>query len=293
MLLHNIADDFDAGGQRAVNVVTHRQLGVERNQLRVAGRLNQELMESVVGRHIARHVEETPPGDKRRGSVSQMPESGQLFAGETPHGQLHRAKLQRQTQVERVIHVRRHQVLLAALHRLHRPGKFFIVEVTRHHPDVVQIAAHRVHHRRRATEIDIHLTGVKQAGINVLGDITFMRVTAFRVGNGAAVAEVRQTRGISVESLQRHQIFVTGHAKNQMYRLGGLAVVRQLRQHRQERSQTGPSRQKQRRAFERAQVEAAHRPAKSHRLTDAGVLAQPGRHQPLRHVADHERHLVF
>ena len=125
----------------------------------------------------------------------------------------------------------------------------------------------------------------------MLSDIAFVRIVAFRVGDGTAIAEVWQPTRIVVEHFKRHPIFIAGHAKNQVHRLVRRVVIHQRGQHRQERRDPGTARQKQERTLHRAQVEAAHRPTKRYGITHAGMLAKPGRHQPLRHITHHERGL--
>ena len=272
MLLDDITNNFHAGGQRAMNILLHRQLAVDRDHLGILGGFNQEHMESVVSLGVTHHIHKTPPRDKCRRGLCQPTESGQLLAGKPPHRQLDRPKLQRQPQVECVVHIQRSQRLFGRRRRCNAAaGKFLIVKIARRQPLRLKIIAHRIHHRRRATEIHINIAAVKLGSINMLGHVALVRIGALRVGYGAQIAEIRQPAGVVVKRLSRHEIFIAGHAKDKLDRMRGSPRFRERIQHREKRCQTGSTGQKQRRAFQRAQIEAAQWATQAKRIPGFGL----------------------
>src|SRR5690606_10099463 len=111
---------------------------------------------------------------------------------------------------------------------------------------------------RRAAQVDVDITVVDRRVFHVVGYIPGTRVPALRIGHHRLEGEALDVCGIGFQRLDRYQVFIIGHAVDQVNRLAAAAGLEVL-QHGQEGRQTGATGQHQQRTAHRAQVEDAHR----------------------------------
>ncbi len=141
-------------------------------------------------------------------------------------------------------------------------------------------------------EIDVDIAAMERGVGQVMRHIALQRMAARRIGDDRRESEAGDGHRESLELVHRHEVGVVRHAVDHMDGLGGARRLQHL-QHRQERGEPGATGQEQRGPLDGAQVEGADRPRDRERVARRSLVAEVGRHQAARNVADKELDLAI
>src|SRR5258708_34952602 len=147
-------------------------------------------------------------------------------------------------------------------------------------------------HLGRPAQIYVPVAVIQRAGAKMIGAMGGQRMLTSSARTGGVIGELRDTRSERLEPFDLDKIGVIARAVNKSYGLIVSTPRSQMLEHRQDRSNAGPSGQEQDWPSRRAKVETTERAVENEPVTRLGFRLEIGAHLAARHIADQEgRHI--